>query len=135
MRKLYLDIDGVLLTTKNTRPAERVEEFIDFIVSNFDCYWLTTHCRDGNSESVLVLLSQYFSNDTVQKLKAVKPTVWSTLKTEAIDFSSSFFWLDDYVFNVEKDILRRNHCLNSLIIVDLNNRNELFYIINKCASI
>ena len=58
MKKLYLDIDGVLLTTKNTRVADGAVEFIDLALSNFECYWLTTHCKDGNCNQVLKLLAQ-----------------------------------------------------------------------------
>ena len=125
MYKLYLDIDGVLLTTKNTKAADGAIELVDFALSNFECYWLTTHCKDGNSSQVLKLLAQYFSDDVVEKLKKVKPTKWDTLKTEGIDFESDFFWLDDYVFEAEKKVLKKNCRLDNLILVDLNNKDEL----------
>ena len=44
-RKLYIDIDGVLITTKNPVAPSGIDRFIQFITSNFDCYWLTTHCK------------------------------------------------------------------------------------------
>ena len=71
MKKLYLDIDGVLLTTKNTRAADGAVEFIDLAISNFECYWLTTHCKDGNCNQVLKLLAQYFPNDIIERQKRV----------------------------------------------------------------
>lgn len=40
MRKLYLDIDGILLTKRNPRAADGAIELIDYVLSNFDCYWL-----------------------------------------------------------------------------------------------
>ena len=124
-RKLYLDVDGVLLTTKNTRAADGAEEFIDYALSNYDCYWLTSHCRDGNSEQVLGLLAQYFPDDVMDKLTKIKPTKWETLKTEGIDLESDFYWLDDYAFEEEKKILDL-HCRHySLILVNLDNENEL----------
>lgn len=45
MLKLYLDIDGVLLTTKHPQAAEDAAKFVAFITGHFDCYWLTTHCQ------------------------------------------------------------------------------------------
>ena len=43
--KLYIDIDGVLLKNREDKAVEGISSFIRFIVSNFDCYWLTTHCK------------------------------------------------------------------------------------------
>ena len=81
MKKLYLDVDGVLLTTKNKRMADNVASFVSYIVENFDCYWLTTHCRDGNTRNVLNVLSHYLPNNIILQLQAVKPTVWDSMKT------------------------------------------------------
>ena len=125
MKKLYIDIDGVLLTKRNTRAANGAAEFIDYAIKNFDCYWLTTHCKEGNADVLLQMLSQYFPLDTLDKLKKVRPTVWNTLKTEGIDFSFGFFWIDDYVFEAEKKVLRENGCLDALILVNLDNMNSL----------
>lgn len=41
--RLYVYIDGVLLTAKDTRAADHSEEFIDFITIHYDRYWLATH--------------------------------------------------------------------------------------------
>ena len=131
MNKLYLDIDGVLLTTKNTKAAEGSLELINYAISNYECYWLTTHCRNGETTEAMKRLCPFFPPNTIKKLKHIKPTNWSTLKTEAIDFSSSFVWLDDSPFKAEKLILERHHCLSNLILVNLNNENELYHILNK----
>ena len=128
--KLYLDIDGVLLTTKNTQPAEYASEFINYIVDHFDCYWLTTHCK-GDTHNTIEYLSRYFSSTLIEKMKNIKPSFWETLKTEAIDLSEEFIWLDDYPFIAEKEILKVHNCENKLIIVNLNNPNELKRIITE----
>ena len=133
--KLYLDIDGVLLTKHNTQAADGAVELIDFILDNFDCYWLTTHCRDGHADELMKMLSEYFSDVIIQKIAIIKPTIWNTLKTEAIDFSSVFYWLDDYVFEAEKKVLMSKKSLCQLIMVDLNNKNELYGIIQKLKGI
>ena len=104
-KRLYLDIDEVLLTTKLTRPSENVIEIIDYILEHFDCYWITTHCNaDSNRE--INYLSQYFDDKVLQKLQHFKPSNWFTLKTEAFDFTTDFIWLEDYPFLTEIAFLK-----------------------------
>ena len=123
MIKLYLDIDGVLLTQKLEVP-EFGPQFIDFVVLHFDCYWLTTHCK-GNAQTSIQYLSQFYSDSKIDLLKQVKPTNWNTLKTEALDFFESFLWLDDAPFQSEIRILKEHNSEDNLIKVDLRNQNEL----------
>ncbi len=127
-KNIYIDVDGVLLTIKNTKPAVNSIEFIHYILANFNCYWLTTHCK-GDSTPALKYLNQFFDNVIIEKLKTVKTTNWSTLKTEAIDLNSDFFWIEDYPFQAEINILEYNNKKDNLIIVDLNQPNELLRII------
>ena len=125
MIKLYLDIDGVLLTAKQTRDALGVGEFIDFVTVNFECYWLTTHCK-GDSATALRYLSQFLQPTTIDKLRhSVQPTTWDTLKTEAIDVESDFYWLDDQPFQSEISYLAAAKVDEQLICVDLHRPNEL----------
>lgn len=123
-KKLYLDIDGVLLTCKRTAPADGAIEFIAYVVNTFDCYWLTTHCKGGVNKAVHYLAA-YFDNPTLQLLAQVKPAYWDALKTEAIDFTLDFVWLEDYPFEAERAVLVLNNCPENLIVVDLNNKDEL----------
>lgn len=127
-KNIYIDVDGVLLTIKNTKPAVNSIEFIHYILANFNCYWLTTHCK-GDSTPALKYLNQFFDNVIIEKLKTVKTTNWSTLKTDAIDLNSDFFWIEDYPFQAEINILEYNNKKDNLIIVDLNQPNELLRII------
>jgi hypothetical protein len=84
MTKLYLDIDGVLLTTKHTQAAPGVDNFVEFITQHFECYWLTTHCK-GDSAPALRYLSLFLKPATLEKLRqAVRPTTWDTLKTKLL---------------------------------------------------
>ena len=129
MKKLYIDIDGVLLTAKNTQRPQYAVEFIDYITSAFDCYWFTTHCKGEESiESLLLYLSPYYDAKTIEKLRTIKPTSWMDSKIEAIDIHSDFYWLDDYVFNFEKRILEGFDAIDRLIEVNLNYKNELKHI-------
>ncbi|KQS89808.1 hypothetical protein [Chryseobacterium sp. Leaf394] len=72
--KLYLDIDGVLLTAKQTKAAENAEELIIFAVKNFDCYWLTTHCKE-NEPQAINYLKNYFPNNIIDALRKVKQQI------------------------------------------------------------
>lgn len=120
---LYLDIDGVLLM-KNQRIPTGLLSFLKFTTTHFDCFWLTTHCRLGENKAV-AYLSQFVSNEMIELLQLVKSTDWNTLKTEAIDFSKDFVWLDDNPFNAEKQVLVQYEKLHCLIVVDLKRKNEL----------
>jgi len=114
---VYLDIDGVLLANPG-QPALHAHEFVEWIVNNFDPYWLTTHCRHLD-DNPLWVVAQGLEPETVTLLRQVKPTQWDTWKTEAIDFSVSFYWFDDQVFQEEHKVLKRNNAVDSLITVDL----------------
>ncbi len=127
--KIYLDIDGVLLT-KNQKLPEYSSEFIDFIVKRYDCYWLTTHCRGGENKAIQYLKLFYEEKD-IQQLEKLKPTNWTTLKTEAIDFEANFIWLEDYPFEAEKQILAQNNKEKYLIEVNLNRKGELQEVIQQ----
>jgi len=131
--KIYIDIDGVLLK-KNLIIPDYAEEFISFLTINFDCYWLTTHCRGGNNDAI-DYLSKYYDEETIEHLELIKQTDWTTLKTEAIDLMSAFIWLDDYPFESEKSVLKAHHQNDALIIVDLNRKNELVRIQEKIKTI
>lgn len=113
---LYLDIDGVLLTKQGKVP-DYGEEFIEFVVDRFECFWLTTHCR-GSENKAVDYLAQYYPFCTTQLLREVIPTDWDTLKTEAINFSMDFIWLEDAPFSSEIRILENRGVLSSLIKVD-----------------
>ena len=132
--KLYVDIDGVLLNYDTDTRADHSIELIDYITKEFDCYWLTTHCK-GDSGPAVQYLSEYFPDRIVKKLTKIKPTYWETLKTEAIDFDSNFIWLDDYPFQAEKEVLRNFATLESLYTVNLSRENELLNVIEYLKGI
>ena len=128
--KLYIDIDGVLLKNREDKAVEGISSFVRFIVSNFDCYWLTTHCK-GDAQAAMDYLSEYLTCEDLKLLQKVKATDWNTLKTEAIDFTSDFYWIDDYAMNAEKEILQMKGKLDSLILVE--NDSDIPAIIKKLS--
>jgi hypothetical protein len=123
MLALYLDIDGVLLT-KHQQPPEGVSEFLDFVLASFDCYWLTTHCK-GDAQTALRYLAAFYPASIVEQLRAIKSTNWDALKTDGIAVNHPFFWIDDYPFEAEKNVLRAHNQLDSLIVRDLKQKGEL----------
>jgi hypothetical protein len=134
MTKLYLDIDGVLLTARHTQAAPGVAAFVEFVTQHFTCYWLTTHCK-GDSAPTLRYLSQFLAPTTLELLRqAVQPTTWDTLKTEAIDVAADFYWLDDSPFQSEIAYLRAWDVADRLIVVDLNRPGELANVVKILLS-
>ncbi|NML64750.1 hypothetical protein HHL22_05975 [Hymenobacter sp. RP-2-7] len=122
---LYLDIDGVLLTARHTQAASGVDAFVDFITQHFTCYWLTTHCK-GDSAPALRYLARFLKPATLEKLRqAVQPTTWDTLKTEAIDVTADFYWLDDQPFQAEIAYLEVRGVADRLVRVNIFRNGEL----------
>lgn len=132
--KLYLDIDGVLLDYDSGGVAEGAVELIEYITKEFDCYWLTTHCK-GDSSTAVQYLREYFPDDTMDLLKKVKATDWTDLKTEGIDFDSHFIWLDDYPFQAEMEVLKNFGASDSLMKINLKNKGELSLILSHLKMI
>jgi hypothetical protein len=115
---IYLDIDGVLLAN-DKQPALYVKEFIKYVTDNYPTYWLSTHCK-GYTGPALYILSLSLDKETVEIARKIKPTDWVTSKTEGIDFDNPFLWLDDYIFDFEKQDLIKHNALNSWVKVDLS---------------
>ena len=129
-KKIFIDIDGVLLDYKTGKPAKHAEELIMFLTSGrYECYWLTTHCK-GDNAPTLQYLSVHFSEKVMKRLSRVKATDWDTLKTEAIDLDSDFIWLDDYPFQAEISALDCVHKRTSLCTVNLEREGELLNVIS-----
>lgn len=122
--KIYLDIDGVLLAN-DSNPANYAKEFIEYVVSRYPVYWLTTHCQ-GDASTPIKHIEHLFDKETVQLLKQVLPTTWGVAKTEAIDFSTPFLWFDDDLYPDEREALLGRDMLDNWIEVNLSkNPNAL----------
>ena len=121
--KLYIDIDGVLLGKRTPNDheiwlAEGAAEFLEFALAHFDCYWLTTHAKDGYTGPALRALRPFADKEFLELAGMVRPVAWSTLKTEAIDLESDFYWLDDQLLAVEREILEEHGRFDRWIRVD-----------------
>lgn len=129
-QNIYLGIDGVIIT-RGVMPALHLDRFLKYILANYSVSWLSSRCR-GSSEYTVKYLSQFLFSDTVSLIERIKPTSFQLDKTEAIDFSKEFFWLDGQLFDSEKNILKEHGEYDSWIELDLiKNPNQLLYLVNN----
>lgn len=129
-QNIYIDIDGVILT-RGGMPALHLDKFLRYILSNYSVSWLTSRCH-GDSKYTIKYLSQFLLPETIALTQEIKPTSFRLDKTEAIDFSKKFFWLDNELFASEEKVLREKGKFDSWIEVNLiKNPNQLIHLINR----
>lgn len=137
MINFYIDIDGVLINdslAENGKPVPHAIEFLKFATERFHCYWLTTHCMNGENHAPEYLTKRI--PEAAEYVQKIKPTNWSSWKTEAINFKEDFRWIDDDVYKPEIDALMVNNSLSKLIKVDLHtNPDQLKIVINELLKI
>lgn len=129
---IYLDIDGVLLANDKF-VANYAEEFLKYITDNHTVYWLTTHVH-GDTKWVKEYLGQFFSTEAMQCVESIKVTEndWDIAKTEAIDFTKPFIWIDDDCYPEEYDELIRHGVFTSWVKIDLaKDLDQLETLINN----
>ena len=116
---IYLDIDGVLLANEENLAIGAID-FIKYATDNFDVFWLTTHCMDGNTTHAIEYVQRASTDNLRPYLEKFKPTKWSLMKTEAIDFNKPFLWFDDDCYSGERLELKKHDVFNSWIELDLS---------------
>lgn len=127
---IYLDIDGVILAN-DKQPALHVHEFIKELTDNYNVYWLTTHCH-GNAQTAVDLLSLVLEQQTLELCKKILPTDWNDAKTEGIDFSQPFFWIDDDLYKEELIELVKHDAFDSWVEVNLaSDQNQLPKVMSR----
>lgn len=117
---VYLDIDGVLLIN-DKHAAPYADELIQAVFKEYPdtTYWLTTHNWQGENRAKDVL-APHLKPETVALLDRIKPSEWNQLKTDAIDFSQKFLWLDDDLWDQELRVLEAHRATDNFILIDLS---------------
>lgn len=123
---VYLDIDGVLLANKDS-ATNYADEFLQDVLAAYpdSTYWLTTHNWRGDNRTKEVL-APHLKPETVPLLDKIKPTVWNEMKTDGLNFSEKFIWLDDDLWEDELTVLEQHNATDNFILIDLKkNPNQL----------
>jgi hypothetical protein len=133
----FIDIDGVLLgkssATGKCILANHAKDFLEFGLDNFDCYWLTTHCR-GSIDTVLAYLAPYADAELNTLIGKIKPTYFKTFKTEAL--FGDFIWVDDQPTAYEFQVLDENNQLDRWYQVNTRkNPDELLNLMRSLQAI
>lgn len=77
-------------------------------------------------------LQKKLPSEVMPYIKLIKPLDWQEWKTEAIDFSKDFRWIDDDVYEPEIEMLKKHNCEDKLIRVNLQeNPNQLKDILGQ----
>ena len=120
--KVYLDIDGTMihedLTENYGKAAAGLEEFI-ITLRRYDTYWLTTHCMTGDPVNARRIIKTVLPESRHDDIDRIKSTVWSDMKTEALDWEGDFIWFDNDIFNAEWQALEQCRAGQSVVQVDL----------------
>jgi len=125
--KIYLDIDGTMIHEDRwdmQNPAAAGLE--DFIVAlrPYETYWLTTHCTTGDPEKARRIMKAVLPEPLHPDIDRIKGTVWTDMKTEALDWDSDFIWFDNDIFDAEWKVLERCNQNQSVVQVDLRTNSE-----------
>ncbi|KZY92136.1 hypothetical protein A3743_06805 [Oleiphilus sp. HI0072] len=100
--------------------ASQVKDFMAYALANFDCYWLTTHCK-GDAPVALDYLTPYCHDDELSLFRLIKTTNYKTFKTEVL--SGDFIWIDDQPTAYELQVLEENDWLDRWF--EINTRKDL----------
>lgn len=117
---IYLDVSGTLLT-RDGQPAQFLDEFLEYVTTEHNCFWLTSLCR-GDAETVIQHLRNHkVSSNALSFARKIQPTNWEYLKTEAIDFTNDFRWFDDNIKEEEMAVLKQRRIIYTFVHIDLQN--------------
>lgn len=129
--KLYLDIDGVFLLPTVSENydcgwtlAGDAEEFLDWALDAFDCFWLTARDMRGDRAEIerafrVSLRAPSLSPFLINALKHIEPTRWSRTKLTGIDLESNFYWIDDAPDQEAVAELTKRNILPRLVTVEV----------------
>ena len=120
MTIIYLDVDGVLLRRSRVSRggfelSPYAEEFLAHLVASHNVFWLTTRCRAGMPNDVARAFRHAMQVASLppklaKLINAVEPAEWNSCKTEGIDLTANFFWIDDNPTPKALEVLAQHGC-------------------------
>jgi hypothetical protein len=120
MTTIYLDVDGVLLrrspiNSSGLELSPGAEAFLAYLVESFDVRWLTTRCRAGMPNDVARAFRHAMQVTNLppklaELIDLVEPAPWNACKTEGIDLTADFFWIDDNPTPRALQVLTQHGC-------------------------
>lgn len=132
--KIYLEIEGILLTKQHDRAVDFADKFLQFILTHWpdSVYWLSEHCWRGKNDTIETL-EPFLGRKTMSMIDLIQPTTWDELKTDGLDFKTPFLWYDTQIFPEEKKILKHYSAIDCLRLIDLDKQplsllDELVYL-------
>lgn len=118
--RLFLDIDGVLLTAQpgngpmGLALKEHVDEFLIWATSYFDCYWLTGWAPGG----YMGMINDKLLPHLPPEAQHISIGLWNDIKTEGLPQDKNWIWIDDNLLRNERERLEEIGCLRNFILVD-----------------
>jgi len=99
MTNVYLDIAGTLVYTNQYGQRMAALGLEELLVSlrPHTTFWLTTYCTDGDPTRAQEIMKALVPTSLHEDIMRVRPTVWSVQKTEGVDWTQPFIWLDDTI--------------------------------------
>lgn len=115
---IYLDIYGTLIASSS--PIEDREALLQYILDNFagHIYWLTSF----SPERIANVLEREYKEPLLSRLiSEIQYASYGYYKSDAIDFSEAFLWLDDNQSEADYYALKDHGVADSFIQIDPSN--------------
>ena len=126
--KIFLDIDGVLLT-KYGDLAAGAKKFLLWAIEHHETYWISTRTRDGSHRGAL---QAFHGKLDPEVIKAIRPTSWNILKTDALPLGSrDWVWIDDEILHAERDVLISDGSLGRFIQINFDKNPDALAALNE----
>jgi len=139
-KKLYLDVDGVVLRRTGIATARGSTEFEiangaltfhSWCVEHFECRWLTARSHKGEIADVErafrhAVRSRDMSNQEYAELMALVAGIpvarWGEMKAEVFDAEEDLFWVDDNPGEKSLRWLERQGLAERLVVASTDHR-------------
>jgi hypothetical protein len=112
---IYLDIYGTLIASASS-IADR-EALLNYLLDNFAgrIHWLTSYSEPRIRE----VLAREYNEELLERLiNSVKYQPYNYHKTDGIDFTKKFIWLDDNLTEADYYTLKEYGALDNQIHID-----------------